>query len=146
MANRRDPSPPKFVVRQEGVSRYGLDEDTRAFADALWRVQDWSSRKFGARASRTPWDIIISLAQADHSRLSLVDLESRVQRSHRTLQYVLRDLDAAGLVNIERSEEDRRRTVISLSTEGLKGFEEYKRLFRREIGPYVAEEDGKSTS
>ena len=146
MANRRDPSPPKFVVRQEGVSRYGLDEDTRAFADALWRVQDWSSRKFGARASRTPWDIIISLAQADHSRLSLVDLESRVQRSHRTLQYVLRDLDAAGLVNIERSEEDRRRTVISLSNEGLKGFEEYKRLFRREIGPYVSEEDGKSTS
>ena len=128
------------------MSRYGLDDDTRAFADALWRVQDWSSRKFGARASRTPWDIIVSLAQADHSQLSLVDLESRVQRSHRTLQYVLRDLDAAGLVKIERSEEDRRRTVISLSDEGQKGFEEYKRLFRSEIGPHVAKENGKSAS
>ena len=146
MAKRRDPSPPKFVVRQESVSQYGLDDDTRAFADALWRVQDWSSRKFGARASRTPWDIIVSLAQANQSRLSLVDLESRVQRSHRTLQYVLRDLDAAGLVNIERSEEDRRRTVISLSDEGRKGFEEYIRLFRREIGPYVAKENGTSAS
>ncbi|HKJ73953.1 MAG TPA: MarR family transcriptional regulator [Alphaproteobacteria bacterium] len=119
------------------MNQDGLDKSTRAFADALWRVQDWSSRRFGARASRTPWDIIISLAQADHSRLSLVDLESRVHRSHRTLQYVLRDLDAAGLVSIERSEEDRRRTVIVLSDEGQEGFEEYKRLVQREIGPLI---------
>jgi DNA-binding MarR family transcriptional regulator len=115
-----------------------LDGETKAFAEALWRVQGWSSRRFRSRASRTPWDIIVNLAQADHSKLYLVDLESRVQRSHRTLQYVLRDLDAAGLVTIERSPEDRRRTVIALSEEGLKGFEEFKRLFNREVGPLIS--------
>ena len=71
--------------------------------------------------------------------LPLDDLESRVQRSHRTLQYVLRDLDAAGLVTIERSPEDRRRTVITLSEDGQKGFEEFKRLFHREIGPLLSD-------
>lgn len=119
------------------VNPSGLDGETKAFAEALWRVQGWSSRRFRSRASRTPWDIIVSLAQADQSKLFLVDLESRVQRSHRTLQYVLRDLDAAGLVTIERSPEDRRRTIIALSEDGQKGFEEFKRLFHREIGPLI---------
>ena len=119
------------------VTQNGLDTQTKAFAEALSRVDDWSSRKFRSRVSRTPWDIIVSLAQAERSKLYLVDLEARVRRSHRTLQYVLRDLDAAGLVRIERSPEDRRRTVISLSDEGLKGFEEFKRLFYREVGPIL---------
>jgi DNA-binding MarR family transcriptional regulator len=122
------------------VNRDGLDNQTKAFAEALWRVHDWSSRRFRSRASRTPWDIIVSLAQAEHSKLYLVDLESRVRRSHRTLQYVLRDLDAAGLVVIERSPEDRRRTVISLSDEGQKGFEEFKRLFHLEVTPILAKD------
>ena len=122
----------KCVVTQDC-----LDNQTKALAEALWRVQDWSSRRFRSRASRTPWDIIISLAQAEHSKLHLVDLESRVRRSHRTLQYVLRDLDAAGLVRIERSPDDRRRTVITLSEDGLKGFEEFKSLFHREVGPIL---------
>jgi DNA-binding MarR family transcriptional regulator len=119
----------------------GLDGETKAFAEALWRVQWWSSRRFRSRASRTPWDIIVSLAQADQSKLFLVDLESRVQRSHRTLQYVLRDLDAAGLVIIERSPEDRRRTIIALSEDGRKGFEEFKRLCHRELGPLIRSDD-----
>lgn len=117
----------------------------QTFAAALWRLRQWSGRRLYSRTSVIPQDVLIVLARAPGGRVSYPDLQAIVGRSHRALQYVLRDLVDLGLITMSRSSEDRRCVLIGLSDKGRQTMVEYMKIVNIELSTAAPGEGDEAT-
>ena len=70
--------------------------------------------------------MLVALARAGEGYSSYGTLSDATHRSHRAIQYAIRELERLGLIRIERCGTDRRRSVIALSAMGRAAFAEYR--------------------
>ena len=103
--------------------RFG--EKFQLFADLMWQARGWGNLNLQTRGSTIRWDVLIAVARAPDARMNYSTLETTISRPHRTLQYVVRDLEAIGLVELRRAQNDRRRMVIALTPQGRSSFRAY---------------------
>jgi DNA-binding MarR family transcriptional regulator len=78
-------------------------------------IRKWSEKHLHIQNSIIRWDVLLAVAGADGGSILYADLDEKVGRSPRALQYVLRDLQAIGLVDISKADHDRRCVRISLT-------------------------------
>ncbi|HEY4136239.1 MAG TPA: MarR family winged helix-turn-helix transcriptional regulator [Alphaproteobacteria bacterium] len=100
-------------------------EKIQLFADLMWQARDWGNLNLHTRGSTIRWEVLIAVARSPGTRMNYSTLESAIGRPHRTLQYVIRDLEAIGLVRLQRAQSDRRRMVIALTEQGREAFAAY---------------------
>lgn len=114
---------------QAGASSDGAEdrfgEKFQLFADLMWQARGWGDLNLQTRGSTIRWDVLIAVARAPDARMNYSTLETTIGRPHRTLQYVVRDLEAIGLVELRRAQNDRRRMVIALTPQGRSSFRAY---------------------
>ena len=103
----------------------GAGEKVRLFADLMWQARGWGDANLQTRGSTIGWDVLIAVARAADGRMNYSALETMIARPHRTLQYILRDLEGLGLVELKRAQNDRRRMVIALTAKGRESFRAY---------------------
>jgi DNA-binding MarR family transcriptional regulator len=96
-----------------------MDDDAnrrgRSIARGLLKVREWSERHLHIRNSMIRWDVLMVVASAEGGSLLYSELDARVGRSPRALQYVLRDLQSLGLIHMTKADHDRRCVRIALS-------------------------------
>lgn len=100
-------------------------EKVRLFADLMWQARGWGDAALQTRGSAIRWDVLVAVARAPDGRMNYSSLEAMIARPHRTLQYIVRDLEALGLVDLQRAQADRRRMVIALTAKGRERFRAY---------------------
>ena len=110
-------------LAQDGFAAAG--EKVRMFADLMWQARGWGEINLHARGSSIRWDVLVAVARAPDGRMNYASLETMISRPHRTLQYIVRDLEALGLVELQRAQSDRRRMVIALTAKGRENFRAY---------------------
>lgn len=93
------------------------------------------------RSSANSWAVLVALARARGGRLSYQALSDSTHRSHRTVQYAVRELEQAGMIHVERCPEDRRRSEIALSSEGVAVLAEYREQLMLRIRELTGETD-----
>lgn len=103
----------------------GAAEKVRMFADLMWQARGWGHANLQTRGSSIRWDVLVAVARSPDARMNYSALETMITRPHRTLQYIVRDLEALGLVELHRAQSDRRRMVISLTAQGRESFRAY---------------------
>jgi DNA-binding MarR family transcriptional regulator len=108
---------------QDGFA--AAEEKVRMFADLMWQARGWGDANLQTRGSSIRWDVLVAVARAPDGRMNYSSLETMISRPHRTLQYIVRDLEALGLVELHRAQSDRRRMVIVLTLKGRESFRAY---------------------
>jgi len=116
--------PSQGIASVDGAEdRFG--EKFQLFADLMWQARGWGNLNLQTRGSTIRWDVLIAVARAPDARMNYSTLETTIGRPHRTLQYVVRDLEAIGMVELRRAQNDRRRMVIALTPQGRSNFRAY---------------------
>lgn len=103
----------------------GTSEKIRLFADLMWQARGWGEANLQTRGSTIRWDVLVAVARAPGARMNYSALETTIGRPHRTLQYIVRDLEAVGLIELHRAQSDRRRMIIALTPRGRESFRSY---------------------
>ena len=88
---------------------------SRSIAQSLLKVREWSERNLYIQNSIIRWDVLLAVASAEDGRMLYSELDAKVGRSPRALQYVLRDLQSLGLIEMCKADHDRRCVRVSLT-------------------------------
>ena len=121
--------------------------DTRLAAEAwesLFRAQVTVMRRFSrddlwAQLSMREYDVLFTLSRCGPRPVRLNELNEHILLSQPSLSRMVERLEAAGLLQREPSNDDRRGTVISLTPEGAEIQRRIGRQHVRTIGRYVGE-------
>lgn len=121
--------------------------DTKLAAGAwesLFRAQVTVMRRFSrddvwAQLSMREYDVLFTLSRCGPRPVRLNELNEHILLSQPSLSRMVERLEAAGLLQREPSNDDRRGTVISLTPEGAEIQRRIGRQHVRTIGRYVGE-------
>ena len=97
---------------------------SRSVARSLMKVREWSERNLHIQNSIIRWDVLLALASAEDGAMLYSDLDAKVGRSPRALQYVLRDLQSLGLIAMTKADHDRRCVRVLLTDEARSRIDE----------------------
>jgi DNA-binding MarR family transcriptional regulator len=116
---------------------------SRSIARSLLKAREWSERHLHIQNSIIRWDVLLVLASAESQSLLYGELDSRVGRSPRALQYVLRELQSLGLVLMEKADHDRRCVRITLTEDARGRIEQLAELIDAMLPDQGAEARGR---
>lgn len=88
---------------------------SRMVARSLLKIREWSEQHLHIQNSIIRWDVLMAVASAEEASMLYSDLDAKVGRSPRALQYVLRDLQSLGLISMTKADHDRRCVRIALT-------------------------------